>query len=215
MADRRRYSTELRTEQTATARRLILHAAGRLFGEQGYAGTTLADVAAAAGVSVQTVYNVVGGKSVLLKAAYDVMLSGDDAPVAIADRPEFQAMMAAPDGRTCLARYAELSRMLGERVLPLMTALAAQAASGDPALQKFVDTVEGERAVGTRNTAGLVAQRFGLRPGLTVSDAADVLWVLNAPDLTDRLVNRRGWGWDRTQRWIGTAMADALLGPEL
>ena len=33
------------------------------------------------------------------------------------------------------------------------------------------------------------------------------------PDLPDRLVVRRGWGWDRFEGWLGTAMADALLGP--
>jgi hypothetical protein len=52
-----------------------------------------------------------------------------------------------------------------------------------------------------------------MRDGLSVTEAADVLWVLTAPDLTDRLVNRRGWSWDRTEQWIGNVMADALLGP--
>jgi hypothetical protein len=41
-----------------------------------------------------------------------------------------------------------------------------------------------------------------------------VLWALTAPDLADRLVRRREWGWDRFERWLGTAMADSLLGPE-
>jgi hypothetical protein len=40
-----------------------------------------------------------------------------------------------------------------------------------------------------------------------------VLWGLTAPDLAGRLVNHRGWGWDRFQRRLGAAMADALLGP--
>lgn len=46
-----------------------------------------------------------------------------------------------------------------------------------------------------------------------VEHAADILWTLTAPDVTDRLVYRRGWGWDRFERWLGDAMADALLGP--
>ena len=49
---------------------------------------------------------------------------------------------------------------------------------------------------------------------LDVDAAADVLWALTAPDLADRLVRRREWGWDRFERWLGTAMADSLLGPE-
>jgi hypothetical protein len=33
-----------------------------------------------------------------------------------------------------------------------------------------------------------VAERFGLRPGLTVEEATDVLWTLTAPGVTERLV---------------------------
>ena len=215
MAPARRYSTELRSEQTAVARRLILASAGRLFVEKGYLATTLAAVAAQAGVSVQTVYNVIGGKSAVLKAVYDVTLAGDDEPVAMGDRPAFRAMAQASSGREMLERYAELGRQLSERVLPLVTTLLAQAATGDPDLRAFAETIEGERAAGAAAVAQSIGERFGLRDGLGVQDAADILWVLTAPDLTDRLVNRRGWSWDKTQQWIGGVMADALLGPGL
>jgi AcrR family transcriptional regulator len=214
VAGSRRYSAALRDEQTAVTRRRILAAAGRLFTERGYLGTTIAAVAEAAGVSVQTVYNVVGGKPVLLKSAYDVMLAGDDAPIPMAERPISLAVDEAGSAREALARYAEMARVLGERTLGLVTTLLAQSALGDPELRAFAETIESERAVGTRMTAQHVANRFGLRPGLDVEAAADVLWALTAPDITDRLVNRRDWGWDRYQQWLGTTMADALLGPD-
>jgi AcrR family transcriptional regulator len=213
VAEKRRYSTALRVEQTAMARRRILDAAAHLFAERGYAGTTLTGVAEAAQVSVQTVYNVVGGKSVLLKAVYDVTLAGDDEPVPMAQRPVFRAMIEATDGRECLARYAAISRQLGERALPLVRMLLAQAATGDSELQAFADTIEGERSAGTAAAAAHVAQRFGLRDGVDVDQAGDILWTLTAPDVADRLVRRRGWGWDRFERWLGEAMADALLPP--
>ena len=130
MADVRPYSSALRAEQTALTRRRILDAAGRLFAEQGYLGTTLAAVAAAADVSVQTVYNVVGGKAVLLKAVYDVTLAGDDEPVPMAQRPIVQAVVQAPDARACLARYAEMGRVLTERALPLITMLPVAGRDG-------------------------------------------------------------------------------------
>jgi AcrR family transcriptional regulator len=209
----RRYSTALRTEQTALTRRRILDAAGRLFVERGYLGTTLGAVAQAAEVSVQTVYNVVGGKAALLKAVYDVTLAGDDEPVPMARRPAFRAVGDAPTARACLVAYAHLGRELSERLLPLVTVLLAQAAAGDADLTAFVATIEGERAIGTGHVAAHVAERFGLRDGLDVDGAADVLWALTAPDLADRLVVRRGWGWDRFEGWLGTAMGDGLLGP--
>ncbi len=211
MTGKRRYSTALRAEQTAFARRRILDVAGPLFADRGYLGTTVAGVAEAAGVSVQTVYNVVGGKPVLLKAVYDAALAGDDDPVPMAERPVFRAVMDATDGRECLTHYAAMARTISERVLPLVTMLLAQATTGDPDLRAFADTIEGERAVGTSMAAAHVAARFGLRDGLTVEEAADVLWTLTAPDVTDRLVHRRAWGWDRFERWLARTMGDALL----
>jgi AcrR family transcriptional regulator len=149
--------------------------------------TAIDAVARRAGVSTQTVYNAVGGKPALLRAVYDVSLAGDDEPVPIAERPAFQAMLAETDGRRCLARYA--------------------------GLRAFADTAEGQRAAGTAMVAGHVAERFGLRPGLTVQEAADALWTLTAPEVLERLVVRRGWSLDRAEAWLADAMADALLGP--
>lgn len=162
---------------------------------------------------MQTVYNVVGAKAVLVKAVYDVALAGDDEPMPMGERPMFVAMATARDGRDCLALYAGIGRVLGERVLPLVSMLLSQAATGDAELRSFAETIEGERAVGTRLTAEHVARRFGLRDALGVGEAADVLWALTAPDLADRLVHRRGWGWDAFETWLGATMADALLGP--
>ena len=206
--------SSLRAEHAALTRRRILDAAGRLFAERGYLGTTLAAVAAAAGVSVQTLYNAIGSKAALLKAVYDVTLAGDDEPIPMRERPEFRAVAEAPTGRECLARYAVVSRQLGERILPMVTMLLAQAATGDEDLQAFADTIEREHASGAGWLARHVAERFGLRDGLDVAAAADVVWAITSPDLTDRLVRRRAWGWDRYQEWLGTAMADALLGPQ-
>ncbi len=208
---RRRYTSQIRDEQSRLTRRGVLDAARDLFLTRGYVGTTLDHVAAAAGVSVQTVYNAVGGKAAVLKAVYDVTLAGDDEPVPMSERPAFRAMIAATDGRRCLELYAAHGRGITERVLPLVTAVLAQAATGDKDLRAFAETIEAERAAGTRAAAQHMAHRFGLRDGLTVEDAAAILWTLTAPDIADRLVNRRGWGWDRFAGWLGTTMGDAIL----
>jgi AcrR family transcriptional regulator len=210
---RRTYSSALRDEQAGLTRRRVLDAALRRFLADGYLGTTIEAVAREAGVSTQTVYNAVGGKPALLRAVYDVTLAGDDAPVPIAERPAFQAMLAETDGRRCLARYAALGRELWERAGLLVATLLSQAAAGDPELRAFADTIEGQRATGTAMVASHVADRFGLRPGLTVQEAGDVLWALTAPEVTERLVVRRGWSADRAEAWLADAMADALLGP--
>jgi AcrR family transcriptional regulator len=210
----RRYRSSLRSEQTAAGRRRILDAAGALFADHGYLGTTIAQIAAAAGVSTQSVYNMAGGKAELLKAVYDVAVAGDDAPVPMAERPAIQAMLAAPDPRQALALYARLGREIAQRTHRLVTVILAQAATGDAALTEFAAQIEAQRAIGTAATARHLASRFGLRPGLTEQAAADILWTLTAPDIVERLITQRNWPWDTYERWLADTMASSLLPPD-
>jgi AcrR family transcriptional regulator len=210
----RRYSSSLRSEQTAAGRRRILDAAGALFREHGYLGTTIAQIAAAAGVSTQSVYNMAGGKAELLKAVYDVAVAGDDEPVPMAERPAIQAMLAAPDPRQALALYARLGREIAQRTHRLVTVILAQAATGDAALTEFAAQIEAQRAIGTAATARHLAGRFGLRTGLSEQAAADILWTLTAPDIVERLITQRNWPWDTYERWLADAMASSLLPPD-
>jgi hypothetical protein len=70
------------------------------------------------------------------------------------------------------------------------------------------------RASGTGNLARHLAERFGLREGLDIQSAADVLWTLTGPEIAQRLVVSRGWSWDRYEHWFATTAAEALLGPD-
>ncbi len=201
-----------RDERVRATRRRVVEAARTLFVRRGYAGATIEAIAHRARVSPQTVYNVVGGKAAVLKAVYDVMLAGDAEPVPIVERPLARAMLAADDPRRCLALSARLGRELYERVGPLVPVIFGLGAATDRDVRAFVDTIEGERAVGTAGIAAHLARRFGLRPGLGVEEAGDILWTLTAPEVTDRLTRRRGWSLDRYEVWLAGTMADALLG---
>lgn len=168
-------------------------------------------VAATAGVSPQTIYNAVGGKAKLLKAVYDVTLAGDDEPIAMNDRAAIRAIMAAPDARSCLTGYAQLSRVLQERVGPLLAVVTSQAGTGDRDLAEFIETLERERATGNGGVVAHVASRFGLRPGLTVERATDIVWTLTSAEVVGRLVDRRGWSYDDYQTWLAEALVANLL----
>ena len=50
-----------------------------------------------------------------------------------------------------------------------------------------------------------------LRAGITLAQAADVLWTYSAPELYELLVLRRGWSPKRYGRFVADAMIDALL----
>ncbi|HKE75511.1 MAG TPA: TetR/AcrR family transcriptional regulator [Acidimicrobiales bacterium] len=205
---KRPYSSPLRADQARLTRRRVVDAARDQFVAHGYTGATLARVARDAGVSLQTVYNTVGGKAALLSAAYDMALAGDDEPVPIAERPAYRAMLTAGDAHTCLDHYAALSRDLAERAAPLVAVILAEA--GNPDVRALAEVAEQQRARGTAGVARHVAERFGLRPDLTAAEAADILWALTAPETAVRLLGR-GWTWDRYQSWLADTMVRALV----
>ena len=64
------YRSDRRARQAEETREAILAAARRLFAARGYAATSMGDIAAEAGVALQTVYSSVGGKSALHRLPY-------------------------------------------------------------------------------------------------------------------------------------------------
>lgn len=70
------YRSELRQQQAAQTRSKVVAAAAELFATLGYAHTTFAKIAAAAGVSAQTV-QAHGPKAALLKAASEYATLGE------------------------------------------------------------------------------------------------------------------------------------------
>src|SRR3954449_2775669 len=109
MSDRKRvYNSPLRAEQAQRTRTAVLDAAGRCFLDKGYAATTMKDVAAEAGVSVQTVFGQ-GSKAALLLACVDRALVGDDETVPLRQRDQFTRLLAAGDKETKLAVLREMA----------------------------------------------------------------------------------------------------------
>src|SRR5437879_13615860 len=107
---RRRYNSPHRREQAAATRREILAAAQRLFEQQGYAATTMAAIAAEAGVALKTVYVAFETKSGVLRALWHLLLRGDEDNVPVAEREWYRAVLEEPDPERQLALNARNSR---------------------------------------------------------------------------------------------------------
>jgi AcrR family transcriptional regulator len=208
----RSYASEVRAEQAEATRRRVVRAASVLFRDEGYAATSVAAVARAAGVSGQTVYNVFGSKAALLKAAYDVAVVGDDDPLPLAERPDVKALYAETDAATFLRGYASLGRGVLDRIGPLALQISAGAAAGDPDLVVLRDTTDAERLVGTRMVAQRVADLNGLAPGVSVEAARDAIWTLNSIEVWHLLTALRGWSGDEYATWVGDQMVAAVIG---
>ena len=212
---KRTYDSPARARQARMTRAAILGAAADLFAEQGYGRTSVGQVAARAGVTAQTVYNAVGSKQALLKAAYDVALAGDDEPVPLAERPEVKAMYALTDAAELLHAYARLGRQMAERIGALALQIAAGAAAGELDLVEHERVTDAERLIGTTMVVGRVHELGGLAPGLADEQARDRIWTLNSIQVWSLLTRTRGWTGDAYAQWIGDQMCAAILDPLL
>lgn len=207
----RQYRAEARAEQAMTTRSRIVATARELLLEPGgYAGMTIAGLAAAAGVSPQTVYNSVGGKAELVKAVYDVMLAGDEDSTPMSERAEFRRMTDAADVAAYAPAYAAWVRLIWDRVGPLLGMLLAHGPGGDPVLEDFVATIERERRRGNTHSLSGLAARKVVPGGRRQEVLIDQVWTLTSPEVYDRLVRRCGWTSRAYERWLATQLRTVL-----
>jgi AcrR family transcriptional regulator len=200
-----------RAEKTRLTRRRIVVSAADSFLDRGYGATTLDQVAARAGVAVQTVYFHFGNKATLLKEALDVAAVGDDEPVALLDRPWLQEVTAEPDPVRVIELWTVGSREILERVAPLL-AVVRGAVGTDPDLAAQWAVNEGQRRTAFRALADLLAGRDALRRGLTVEDAADLAFLIASAENYVVATGTLGWAPERWRRTTASLLARALLG---
>jgi AcrR family transcriptional regulator len=206
----RPYQSPVRQRAMRETRERILAVATRLLLEGGYGAMTIAGLARAAGVSPQTVYNAVGGKAEVVKAAYDVLLAGDASPMPMSERPEFRAVTQAQDAASYGTAYAAWTRGIYDRVGDFLAALLAHGAGGDPVLEKFLSTIDRERRIGNEHSIP-TPLRVGLGPHLP--RVVDVVWLLTAPEVHERLSRRAGWTPDAYERWLACQLGRAITEP--
>lgn len=187
----RSYRSRVRAEQAVSTRRRILAAAQRLFVAHGYAATTVAAIAAEAGVSLDTIYASVGRKPQLILGAIDVVLGeSPDAPAA-EQRGYVIAIREAPTAEEKIALYAEALGRLLPQVEPLQEALR-YAGMSDPECHLAWRQLVDRRAANMRLFAADLRATGQLRPDLSDAQVADIVWATNSAELFG-LFRQRGW----------------------
>ena len=112
---KRRYDSPRRREQAAATRTAILEAAQRLFEHHGYTATTMAAIAAEAGVSLKTVYVAFATKAGVLRGLWHLLLRGDQLDVPVGERPWYREVLDEPDPARQLRLNARNSRIVKQR----------------------------------------------------------------------------------------------------
>jgi AcrR family transcriptional regulator len=207
---KRRYDSPRRREQAAATRREILEAAQRLFERQGYAATTMAAIAAEAGVALKTVYVAFETKSGLLRGLWHLLLRGDEADVPVADRAWYQEVVQEPDPERQLRLNARNARAVKERAGALMGVIR-NAAPADPDIEALWDRIQSDFYDNQRSIVKALDSKKGLGRGLDVTRATDILWTLNHPDTWQLLVSERGWTPEQWEQWFGDTAVSQLV----
>ena len=207
---RRRYDSSGRRERARQARDQIIGIAEGLFLSRGYTATTVAAIAAQARVSVETIYKGFGGKPGLVRAIVEAGLAGPG-PVPAEQRSD-QIRDTEPDPRQILTAWGAFLTEIAPRTAPILL-LARDAAASDPELAALLDQISAARLERMTVNARGLSEAAHLLPGLTLAQAADILWTYSSPELYDLLVLRRGWSPERYGRFAAQAMIAALLTP--
>ena len=180
-------------------RERVVAAAAPLFVARGYLDTTMAELAGAAGVAVQTLYLAFGSKAAVLQAVWDA--AGPDRPADWA-----AALVAAPDGPEALARHVEVTTAAVERRHPLDAVLRAAAADPEPA--ELLAAARASALEAHARAIDELAEHPGFTVDLSLQRATDVVATLLAPETYALLVVQQGW---TTPDWAEWALRHLVV----
>jgi len=185
-------------------RQRILEAARRLLVGGGYTQVTMQELAVEAGVSYQTLFKRFGNKVTLAMELIDTGFP-HVAPVLA----WLEEVGAAGDPVAWLRSMGTFSRRINEPCADLFRFMRE---SGDPTLLGRFKATEQHRRE-TLVELGPQLERSGLlRPGLSGSEAADIVWAMAGSEVYAKLVLDLGWIPERFESWLSEALVVALIG---
>jgi AcrR family transcriptional regulator len=200
-----------RHQAAEDTRQAVVAAALAAFLADGYAATTIARIAADAGVAVQTVYNAVGGKAELLSRALDLAAAGAQAPTPVPVFMREQTGRAADAGAVIDAIVAFWEGAMVRTAA--LFAVIRQAAALDPEVAALERRRSEARLRNYAHAAAELRARGALREGLADDAAAALIHAIGNPEAYRLLVVDGGWAPERWAAWARDGLRAALLAP--
>jgi AcrR family transcriptional regulator len=197
------YNSPRRQQAAAATREAIIEAALELFACQGYARTTVAQIAEAARVAANTVYTSVGGKPQILAAITESGIGDPDVAETLT------AVARTSDPAEVIRLTAAGTRQVNERRAKAVAVLL-DSAQADPAAAEMLQVTVRYY----RETLGTLAGRLedlGAVQSPDLSRAADIFWYLFGWTSWRTLITDLGWSWDDAEQWLAQRGIDALL----
>ncbi len=193
----------MRERQAELTRNEILLAGRRLFAERGYTRTSVRDIARAAGVSAQTVYDSIGSKQAVVARLNDLIDSEAGIGAIVG------SVAASRDPQQVAALSARITRSMLENCEDIIRALVTGAAA-EPELQAVLDEGHRRHLEGARTVVGMLQQLQALAPATRATAVSETLAAIT--DFRFALMLRESYGWslDRIEDWM-TATSHHLL----
>jgi len=195
-----------RERQAQQTRREIVAAGRRLFAEQGYSKTSVAQIADAAGVSVQTIYDSLGSKAAIVKALNDLIDEEGDVHALASQIP------TTDDPEALVAIAVSITRNINERCDDIATVLWS-GASVEPELEAVRDEGLGRHRDGVFGLAGRLESLGALADGVSRRHAADVIGAMTEPVVVRTFVKDYGWSYDKYDQWANQMLRTLVLKP--
>ena len=194
----------LRDRRAQQTREEILQAARQLFAERGYSRTSVRDIAEAAGISAQTVYDSFGSKQALVARLNDLI----DAEARVGEI--VGAAVRSEDPRAVAAMSAGVTRSIVENCGDILHALVTGAAA-EPELRSVLDEGHRRHVEGARSVVRNLKKLGALGNRVDTRAAADTLAAIT--DFQFALLLRDGYGWslDRIETWMADTSRALLL----
>jgi TetR/AcrR family transcriptional regulator, regulator of autoinduction and epiphytic fitness len=207
---KRSYTSPRRHSQAEQTRRLILEAARKLFYERGYSSTTIEAIAQEAGVAPETIYAVFGNKLAVLRKLVDIIITGDERPIPLLERPFIREAMKENDQRAFINQFAKDICQIMHRMSPVFYLLRSTAKT-DPDIAVLLESLLKGRQEGMSMFTDRLGRIGPLRDQILSEQARDTAWVISSAEVFDLLTRDLGWPEERYITWLSDSLARLLL----
>jgi AcrR family transcriptional regulator len=208
---RRTYRSQLRQRQAQETRLRVVAAAAELFAELGYARTTLAKIAAAADVSIETV-QAQGSKASLMIASVEFAAFGVTGDQSVLDLDVGRRFVAITHPDEALKFLVAEQAAIHERSARVTQALYG-AAAADPELDGYLGELIAGVGRQVRRILEVCRERDWLRDDVPFDELVETVVVISSLDTFIRMVHRDGWTVDAYRAWFRRMVEEVVLRP--
>jgi AcrR family transcriptional regulator len=207
----RSYRSTLREQQAEQTRMRVVATAAQLFAAEGYARTTFPKIAAAAGVSAETVQGH-GPKAALMIAAVEYTAFGVSGEETVFNLDVGRRMLAVDDCTKAADAFAGLQSEVFERIAHLASALIG-AASSDPELDRYLTDTLASVNLQIRRILEVYRNRGWLREDVPFDELVETTAVLGSVETYLQITHRDGWSVAAYRTWLRRMLAETVFLP--